>query len=315
VTDVLVLGYSNLARRRILPALAALGVTGIEVASRSAGQAEWPPPGCTRTFNDYGDALEHSAAALVYISTVNSLHAAMAEQALEAGRHVVVDKPLCLSVRSAERLASLASRRGLCLAEACVWDFHPQVQAARDVFAAVGSRPEKLSAVFSFPPLASDNFRYRANCGGGALWDLGPYAVTPGRLFFGAEPEAVVGCVLSQQGAVDTAFAVMLTYPGGCALVGQYGFTTGYANRLEVLGSGVAVSLAPAFTSRADASLEVVVQDRSERRTVTLPPSDSFALFLQRLIGDIRAGNHEPWRANLLADARALGRLREACGV
>lgn len=316
--DVLLLGYSDLARRRLIPALEGLQMGNLEVASRSAaqpGQPGWPPPASTRAFTDYRIALEQSSAPLVYISTINSAHAEWAERALESNKHVVVDKPAFLSLEEAERLTALARERNLCLAEASVWGFHRQVQRVHDVFAEAGSRVERLSAVFSFPPLPDDNFRYRPDCGGGALWDLGPYAVTPGRHFFGCEPDEVRGSVLARRGGVDTAFSVMMDYPDGRSLVGQYGFTTGYSNSLELLGPGVAVSLAPAFTSPPDAPLLAKVNTPERRWTFEVPASDSFALYFERLISDIQSENHEAWRGALLEDARTLDRLRRASGA
>src|SRR5688500_20280379 len=79
------------------------------------------------------------------------------------------------------------------------------------------------------------NFRYRECYGGGALWDLGPYAVSVGRILFGGEPTAIAGQVLTRGGPddVDTAFNLAATYSDGRSAVGHFGFNTVYRNRLD----------------------------------------------------------------------------------
>ncbi|MEZ5288658.1 MAG: Gfo/Idh/MocA family oxidoreductase [Vicinamibacterales bacterium] len=244
---VLVIGYSNIAARRVLPALWSTGVRGLEVASTSATAIDWPGD-TPRRFHTYEEALAESRADLVYISTVNSAHAALTARALDAGFHVVVDKPAALALDDVRDLAVLAESRGRVLAEAVVWAHHPQVARARQVFDDAGCRPTHLWAAFSFPPLPPGNFRMRAGAGGGMMNDLGPYAVTCGREFFGDAPVEVVGRVLSATGDVDTGFSLLARYPDGRSTVGSFSCTTGYVNRLEVAGPGVVVGIERAFS-------------------------------------------------------------------
>src|SRR5438046_8291042 len=120
--DVLILGHSSIAQRRVVPALSTLSGFGrIDVATRKAAGGvpfEWP---YGDVYGDYKKALHESAAQLVYVSLVNSEHARWTEEAINAGRHVVVDKPAFLGVQGTERMLELADRRGVCVAEATVW--------------------------------------------------------------------------------------------------------------------------------------------------------------------------------------------------
>ncbi len=282
-------------------------ITGIEVASRSASDA---------AFSDYERALAESGAELVYVSLVNSDHALWAERALEAGCHVVVDKPAFLDVEQAERLVELSRTRELCLAESTVYTRHPQIDVIRGLFARSGAAPTTILASFSFPPLDPGNFRYRKALGGGALYDLGPYAVSPGRLFWGGRPEEVECRVLSTGGpdGVETAFSVMMNYPGGRSMVGQFGFTTAYRNRLSFSGPDLCVDVDRVYTTPENLENELRVTQQSGASTVKVRAADCFALFLQEVLEKIRMRDLEGLREELLDDAFVLDWMRRSVG-
>ena len=319
---VLILGFSRIAQRRVLPAFQGLAkVRGIEIASRRGRPENLPTADkVTRFHEDFTVALETTEADLVYVSTVNSEHAEWVERALLAGRHVVVDKPAVVRLADGERLVALAKSRGLCLAESVVWAAHPQVERCRQIFAQAGSRPTRLTAIFSMPPLAPDNFRYRAELGGGALWDLGPYAVSLGRELFAAEPSQL-WCTttswfprLARRGGlgdVDTAFSLLARYPEGRSLVGHFGFDTEYRNEVTVLGPSASVHCARIFTTPPDLENELRIQIGNSASLELAPAADSFGCFFESVIEAIRPGGEVAGFAEYLAsDLRVLTRMR-----
>jgi NDP-hexose-3-ketoreductase len=313
---LLLIGYSSIAQKRVLPALAEAEITHVDVASHSRAAEVALPKGSTgRVFDNYETALAESEADLVYVSTVNSVHATWAEKALQHGYHVIVDKPAFTSLDDTRRLLDLAQRQDRCLAESNTYGYHPQIEVAKQAFAEAGSRPTRLTAVFSFPPLPADNFRYQASCGGGALWDLGPYAATPGRIFFGEEPEEVVCRVAEWDDEVETGFSTLMTYAGGRSMVGHFGFTTGYRNRLDILGPHITITIDRVFTTPANLANEVHANQHDQRRTVAVPPADNFARFLRAVVEAIETGKHGALAEDMLSDARVIWRLREAAGV
>lgn len=306
---VLLLGHSDIARRRVLPALAACAIKTVDVASRSATPPFARPATMAGVdYRSYEQALRESAARLAWISTTNESHARLAAMALEAGRHVVIDKPATVTLAEAEALASLAEARGTLLAEATVYAFHPQVDAVRRFFANAGTAPTQLVAAFSFPPLPASNFRHEAALGGGAALDLGPYAMSAGRLFFGAAPDEVVARGL----AADTGFSLVATYPGGRTLAGHFGATTGYVNRLLVLGPRATATIDRAFTTAPDAACRIAATLDNAPADFTVAAGDSFAAFWRAVCKAAESGDTAPWRAALLADARARGQLSGA---
>ena len=306
---VLLLGYSDIARRRVLPALRSLGVESVDIASEAAVSVEWSGAVSARLFRDYDVALRQTDAEVVYVSTVNSHHAQWTRKALRAGFHVAVDKPAFLSIGETQDLIELAESKQLCLAEATVYSYHPRIAMARQVFEQSGSAATHLLAAFSFP-LAAPNFRYRPELGGGALWDLGPYAVTAGRLFFGERPTGIVASNLSASDQVDTSFSMMAVYPGGRSCVGSFGFTTGYMNRLDIMGPGTVVTIDRVFSPPPNVPTELTIRQMDQVRTILVPPADSFALFFNDFFENVSGQNHSDFLKRMLADAQAIDRLR-----
>jgi len=302
--------------RRVLPAARACDrIRRISLASLSIGDG--PGPDGVTVYRDYDDAIAASGADLVYVSGVNAAHAEWIARALTRGLHVMVDKPAVLDVASAESAVALARRVRRGIGEATVFAFHPQMVALRTLVPQADVASTRATACLSIPPLPPTNFRYRHEHGGGSLYDLGPYAAATSRLLFG-EPPATVACtVLSTRGspAVDTSFSMLLTYPGGGALAGHFGFVTSYQNRLSVLSASRAIDAERIFSTPPELACAVRVREADAERTVAVPAADAFRLFLEAFAEAVDRGDFEAFESALLEDARLIARLRHAAGL
>lgn len=316
--DVLIIGLSSLVTRRVLPALKGLSqVARIDIATRKSAdpttRKNWTHG---HVYEDYAEALKRTSAQLVYVSLVNSEHERWTQTALEQGKHVVVDKPAFLGPERAERMVELAAKHDLCLAEATVFSYHPQLKIARQMLAEVGPSVPRISMVLSFPPMDPGNFRYQAALGGGALWDIGPYLVATGRIFFASDPVTVDCRVLARSDTnVEIAFTALGTFPGGGSVVGQFGFDTAYMNRLQLIGRTHIVEIDRAFTTPSDYANTVRVTGPSGTSSVDVGPADAFRCFFDHVLGQIAAHDAGGLAADLLADSRLLERYRRAAGV
>lgn len=297
----------------MLPAFARNGVTRIDVASLT--HEVTLPDGVTGSvFRSYDEALQRSSAPLVYVSTRNHEHTTWVLRALDAGRHVVVDKPAALSVDEVQRMVDTAAARRVLVAEATVWTWHPQIVRMRQLAAEAGPLGA-LMALFSFPSMPADNFRMQPTQGGGMLWDLGPYAVSASRVFFGQPPVEVVAHAHQPDGArVDTAFSVMMRYAGGGSLIGRFGMHTAYVNRVTAIGPGFEANLDRAFTSAPDQPATIAGQQHNAAMSITVPAADAFAGFLAEVTAAAESGRHQPFAEMMLADAGGLCELRRAAG-
>jgi len=155
----------------------------------------------------------------VYIPLPNSLHAPWTLRAIEAGKHVLCEKPLAACAAEARRVAAAADASGLAVMEAMHYRYHPLVQRAREIIleGALGRlRHIQCWTGFVIPDQA--DIRYDYALGGGAMMDGGCYAADFIRLAAGAEP-AVAGALADTHPVgprlVDRAMAVRFAFPGG----------------------------------------------------------------------------------------------------
>ncbi|MET8976580.1 Gfo/Idh/MocA family oxidoreductase [Streptomyces sp. NPDC004539] len=305
--ELLLIGFSRFARRRVLPAVASLpGITAVDVASRHATPGDLA--GVVKARDLYGDwraAVEVCAPGLAYVSLENGEHGVVVRELVERGWHVVVDKPACVDAGTVES----ARRSGVVLAEATCYSFHPVFRVVEG-FAA---DTRQVVAVFT-PPVPVDDFRHDPVRGGGALLDTGPYLASLGRVLWGLEPEEVSVVVGEREGGLVLSYSVLARYAQGRSVVGHFGFTGVYQNTLQLLGGRQVVDVRRPFSMPPGLETEVRVRDGGGERVVRVPPADSMAVFLGRVLDAVSTGSRE-FDGPLLGDARTLGRLVRAAGA
>lgn len=306
----LIIGLGSIAQRRVLPALASLpGISAIDIASRSKPA---PPAGPKQGafFRDYAEALEKSAAELVYISLPNADHVQWIEAALATGKHVVVDKPATLSLESARAVCGSAARRKLLLAEATVFSWHAQFAPLLRFFDEFGPLTH-ASAQFIIPPLPTENFRNYHRSGGGCLADMGPYAAAIGRLLGGGAPEELyaVAAPADPKLDVDIGFSFAARYASGLQYAGQFSFESEYQNRLSLVGKKGSIAVERIFSPPPDQELVWQVRRNNAASEEKRPASDGFALFLAAVLDAIASSRHDAFAQDLLTDAAFRDRI------
>ncbi len=167
----------------------------IAVASREQSKAEayareW---GIERAYGSYDALLEDPDIDAVYISLPNTLHCEWSIRAVEAGKHVLCEKPLSRHPEDVERAFDAAERNGRLLTEAFMYRHNPQTKRLQELVreGAIGELRVVRSA-FSYSLYDADNIRLRTDVEGGSLMDVGCYCVSGSRLLAG-EPESVFG--------------------------------------------------------------------------------------------------------------------------
>lgn len=305
---LLILGNSNIVRRRVLPAAQNI-FESIDLGTRRP-EAEFQTSKKGQVFSDYAEALKKSNASHVYVSLTNNLHDLWVRQALELGKNVIVDKPAFMDLDTAYELTNLADKKGLLLAEATVYSYHPQVHAIKNLFQEKASAPTRLFAQFSVPPFTKDNFRYDKNLGGGALLDMGPYAASVGRIFFNEAPKDVQCRILSKN-QVETAFSVMCTYKDSRSFVGTFGFDTEYSNHIRVLSSNTLVTTDRFFTTNSDQVQNISFKNNNQDGQITVPAADSFSEFLRWAV-KAEVPEKKTFMSDLIADAELVDRMRKS---
>ena len=282
------------------------GVEIAAVASRDGAKAQAyaHEHGIERSHASYEALLDDDAIDAVYISLPNGLHHEWTLKAIEAGKHVLVEKPYSRRPAEVEEAWDAADRAGIVVMEAFMWRHHPQAALARSLVrdGAIG-RLRLIRATFSFPLLELDNIRMAPDLDGGALMDVGCYCVSGSRLLAG-EPEHVFGEQVLGETGVDVDFHGTLRFRDDVVAQFDASFTVPERQRLEAVGDGGTLVLEAPW--RPDKGGRVLLNGEP----VDVPTADSYGLELTNLAAAI-AGDAEPLlgRDDALAQARTIDAL------
>ena len=207
---------------RVIPGMRKGKLTRIEaIASRDLARAQRVAAemGIPTAYGSYEELLADPSIEAVYNPLPNHLHVPVSIQALEAGKHVLCEKPIALTADEAQHLVAARDRTGKLVTEAFMVRFHPQWRKAREVVreGRIGEL-RALQFFFSYDNRDPANIRNLADIGGGALYDIGCYPIATARFMFGAEPTRVVGLIERDPVMrIDRLTSAILDFPGGQA--------------------------------------------------------------------------------------------------
>jgi predicted dehydrogenase len=248
----------------------------VAVASRSLERArsyaeEWDVP---RALGSYAELIDDPGVDAVYLPLPNHLHAEWTVRAARAGKHVLCEKPLALSVEEVDAVAAAAAENGVAVAEAFMYRHHAQTHRVKSLVdsGALGEL-RLIRGGFSFVLTREDDVRLDPAMGGGSLWDVGCYPLSFARLLAGAEPREVFGWQKLGPTGVDLVFAGQLRFPGEVLAQIDCGFAAPFRTPIEVVGSEGVLRVARSFKPgprevlelwRGESLEEVVVEGAEE---------------------------------------------------
>jgi predicted dehydrogenase len=258
--------------------------------------------GIERAHGSYDELLADEELDAVYIALPNALHHEWTMHALDAGKHVLCEKPYTRRPELVEEANDEAERRGLVLAEAYMWRHSAQTRLLLDLLPQIGRVDAVQAAFFGILPREVD-VRFVPELGGGALLDLGCYCVSAARLILG-EPDRVHAERVLGRGGVDERFAGTLRF-GDAVATFACGFTS-RANRIDVYGADGVLSVPQSFVNPPG----VVLLDGEEHR---VDAGNHYRAELDDFCAAVR-GEHAPLlgRDEMLGQARTLDALLQA---
>ena len=255
------------------------------VASRDGAKAQAyaAEHGIERAHGSYEELLGDGELDAVYISLPNGMHHEWTMKAIDAGKHVLVEKPYSRRAAEAEEAWDAADHAGVLVMEAFMWRHHPQAAKARELVqsGAIG-RLREIRTTFSFPLFDHANVRMVAELDGGALMDVGCYCISGARLL-GGEPERVFGEQVTGPTGVDVDFYGVLRFPNDVVAVFDASFTLPKRQRLEAVGEeGTLVIEAP---WRSDWGGRLLVNDEQVDVAETNPYERELSNFAAAIAG------------------------------
>lgn len=289
-----VLGASHFAQMAAIPGMQRAPLVSVRaLASRSLETAKCAATasGVPQAYGSYEELLGDPEIEAVYNPLPNHLHVQWSLAALRAGKHVLCEKPIALSAEDAERLARASVETGKLAVEGFMVHYHPQWELVSSLIASgrIG-RVRSVQTAFSYSNHDGNNIRNRKDMGGGALYDIGGYAITTARLAFGSEPRRVAAVSdIDPNTDCDRLTSAILDFG-----IGQATFVVGTQHvphqRVHVFGTHGHIEVPIPFNAPYDRSCKVyvddgfagspdftVARDSDDRREVhTLPPTNHY---------------------------------------
>jgi D-xylose 1-dehydrogenase (NADP+, D-xylono-1,5-lactone-forming) len=313
VTTWGIISTADINRKLIPGAQESPRVDLVAVASRDQRRAEeyareW---GIERAYGSYDALLEDGDVEAVYISLPNTMHCEWSIRAVEAGKHVLCEKPMSRHPNEVEAAFEAAERADRHLSEAFMYRHNPQTKRLRQLLdeGAVGE-VRLIRSAFSYSLYDADNIRLRTDVEGGALMDVGCYCVSGSRLAGGGEPLSVYGQAWMGETGTDWVFTGSMRFDGDVLAIFDCGTALPERDELEVIGSEASLFLddpwhcnVPVIELRRDGKVERIEVERV----------DSYRLELEN-VSDAIDGKAELLlgREDAVAQARALEALHRS---
>ena len=234
----------------IVPLTASRRTRLLAVASRSQSTADayaskWNIP---RVHGSYESLIHDPEIDVIYNSLPNNLHAEWTIKALRAGKHVLCEKPIALTLAEMDAMAQAVQETGCVLAEAFMYRHHVQTLKIKEMIDACElGRIQLIRGAFTYTLEAEDNDRWLTQKGGGSIWDVGCYPISYARTMLGVEPVEVFGWQNLSQGGSDLTFVGQMRFEDGVHAQFDSGFRSPLRSMMEIVGSGAVLNIPNPF--------------------------------------------------------------------
>ncbi|HTM36394.1 MAG TPA: Gfo/Idh/MocA family oxidoreductase [Terriglobales bacterium] len=282
-----VLSTSNFAQRLTIPAMQKSEWCEIRaIASRDQRNAEEVARklGIPKAYGSYEELLSDPEIEAIYNPLPNHLHVPWSVKAAEAGKHVLCEKPLSVTVAEAQELLRTQKKAGVKVGEAFMVRTNPQWLRAREL---VGSgrigELRSITGYFSYFNRDPENVRNKYLAGGGGLYDIGCYPITTSRFIFGEEPTRVVSLIeRDPEMKIDRLASVMLDFPSGHAIFTCSTQLSPY-QRMHMLGTKGRIEIEIPFNAPNDRPCRIFIDDGGDLsgKTITtesFPVRDQYTI-------------------------------------
>jgi predicted dehydrogenase len=282
-----VLSTANIGLKKVLPAMQQGQYSSVvAIASRDLGKAQQAAAalGIPTAYGSYEELLADPSIDAVYNPLPNQLHVPWTIKAAEAGKHVLCEKPLSLTVAEAETLLAVRARTGVKIGEAFMVNCHPQWLRLRELLdeRRIGEL-RAIVGVFSYFNVDPSNIRNRVECGGGALMDIGCYLIHASRYAFRQEPTRVMASIdRDPEMRTDRLTSAILEFPGGQCIFTCSTQLVPY-QRIHFLGASGRIEIEIPFNAPPDRPTRILIDGSGDLFgggivTETFPVCDQYTL-------------------------------------
>ena len=244
-------------------------LTAVASRSQDSADAYAKENQIERAFGSYEAMLTDPEIDIIYNSLPNHLHAEWTVKAVEAGKHVLVEKPIALTVAEVDAIEAAAKKHGRVVAEAFMYRHHPQtLQVINMAQSGTLGQVKLIRGAFGFNFSREDNYRLDPARGGGALWDVGCYPLSYARAILGAEPLEVFGWQVTSATGIDESFIAQVRFPSEIYAQFTCSFAMTFHAVMELIGSEGRLNIPVPFKPGED---EHLLLTHPNNTTETIP--------------------------------------------
>jgi predicted dehydrogenase len=316
-----VLSTAKIGREKVIPAMQQCRYGRVTaIASRNPERARTVADALRieKAFGSYEELLSDPDIDAVYIPLPNHLHVEWTLKALDAGKHVLCEKPIALTLQEARKLADAAKTYSdLRVMEAFMYRHHPQWTRAKELVEAGGiGELRTIHSFFSYFNTDPENVRNQADIGGGGLMDIGCYCISLARHLFGEEPRRIAGSMeIDPTLGIDRLTSGLLEFKRGTST-----FTCATQlsphQRVHIFGTIGKIEIEIPFNAPPGESTRIWLTSRADIEEITFAPCDQYTiqgdLFSKAIL------DHAPVPVPLedaVANMNVIEKLRESAGT
>lgn len=239
-----------------------LGAASRSQASADAYTREWDIP---RAYGSYEAMLADPEIDVIYNSLPNHLHAEWTIKALHAGKHVLCEKPLALTIKDIDAIIAASKETGKVAAEAFMYRHHAQTLKVKELVdgGAIGQL-QLIKGAFTFTLTREGDIRMVKEFGGGSIWDVGCYPISYARMIVGEEPAEVFGWQVTGEGGCDESFYGQMRFGSGIQMQFDCGFKSPLRSSIEIVGTEGTISIPDPFKPGLKNEIYLLKKDSQE---------------------------------------------------
>jgi predicted dehydrogenase len=280
-----ILGAARVTERLMPAIVEAENARLVAIASRRPGAAAEtlakyaPDEQGVVAFDDLDSVLNHAEIDAIYLPMANEEHTEWAIKAIEQGKHVLIEKPMALSVEDIDTIIAAADQHQVTVMEGFMYCFHPQHDYVTDLIAsgAIGDvRTVKTCFSFRMKPARLYRIERDINQGGGAMWDIGPYAIHTARKWFEDLPKSAMAMAKLNDFGADTCLSGVLDYDDGRFAHFDISFERARRSEYEIIGTLGGIKCDTVWQNPDNAPVIHWWTDAGEQHEVALPVANHF---------------------------------------
>jgi NDP-hexose-3-ketoreductase len=301
---ILILGYSNLAIRKIIPAIKKLKKISFDIASISSSEKNI---GHDKWYRDYDKALNNSDATIVYISLVNSKHYLYGMKALNKNKNVIIDKPFSTDFKQTINLLNLAKKKKLLISQALVFNYHKQFTLTKAILKKNKTDINKIIMNFCIPKPNKSNFKLSKKFEGGCFNDMAPYAAAMKRIFLGNK-YSYSKLIMKNIKNLNESFSLIVCNKK-TEFYGIFSHNSEYKNEINFLSKFYSIDLNRFSAPPSNLALTISYKKRNKIKDILVNKDDIFENFLIEFLKKLKKKRFTYYHDQIKEDSRFIDHM------